>query len=189
MSIAIPLYSRTDRQVFTCVDDQDYEWVMQWRWRLSSRGYTIRSDQTEGREVVVALHRALLLPPPGMVVDHIDHDKLNNTRANLRIITQQQNLMNRRLFRNNTSGFKGVTYQHDKWHARIEKDGQLIHLGFYDDPVVAAGVYDCAAVLLFGRDYVWLNLPEATLSESTLREVGQLLESSASPVTVSVRCR
>ncbi len=160
MTQQIPLYNRAQRKLYALVDDADFENVIDYRWRLNSKGYAIRSYSIDGKEILVALHREIMQPPPGLVVDHIDHDKLNNTRANLRVITQQQNLMNRRLFRNSSTGFKGVTFQHDQWHARIEKDGQVIHLGFYTDLKTAALVYDCAAVTLFGAEYVWRNLPD-----------------------------
>jgi hypothetical protein len=160
MSQQLSLYNRARRDLFTLLDDQDYAWASQHRWRLNNKGYAIRSYTVEGKEIVLCLHREIMQPPAGLVVDHIDQNKLNNTRANLRLLTQQQNLMNRGQFRNNTTGFKGVIYQHGKWHARIEKDGRDIHLGFYDDLKTAALVYDCAAVLLFGADIVWRNLPQ-----------------------------
>ena len=178
MTQAIPLYNRAQRSLFTLVDDADYEWFNRYRWRLNSKGYAIRSYTVEGKEIVVALHRAIMQPPPDLVVDHIDHDTLNNTRANLRIITQQQNLMNRRLFRNNSTGFKGVTFQHGKWHAQIEKDGRCIHLGFHHDLKTAALMYDCAAVLLFGAEYVWRNLPEQPIPAEIATKVTMYLRSA-----------
>lgn len=164
MTQQIPLYNRAQRALFAIVDDDDFERLIDYRWRLNSKGYAIRSYSVDGKEILVALHREIMQPPPGLVVDHIDHDKLNNTRANLRIITQQQNLMNRRLFKNSTTGFKGVTYQHGKWLVRIEKDGQIIQLGFHTDLKTAALVYDCAAVRLFGAEYVWRNLPDQSFT-------------------------
>ncbi len=127
---------------------------------LIPKGYAIRSYSVDGKEVLIALHREIMQPPPDLVVDHIDHDKLNNTRVNLRAITQQQNLVNRRVFRNNDTGFKGVTFQDGKWHTAAQKDGRTYHFGFHDDLKTAALVYDCAATLLFGAEYVWRNLPE-----------------------------
>lgn len=160
----IPLYSRARRSLFALVDDEDFEYLIDYRWRSNSKGYAIRSHSVDGKEIIVAMHREIMQPPPGLVVDHIDGNRLNNTRANLRVITQQQNLMNRRVFKNNSTGFKGVTFQHGKWHARIEKDGQAIHLSFHDDLKTAALVYDCAAVLLFGAEYVWRNLPDEPIT-------------------------
>jgi len=67
----------------------------------------------------------------------------------------------RRKHSNNTTGFKGVTFTHGKCHARIGLDGALVHLGFFDDLLTAAQVYDAAAKRLFGAFSI-LNLPEFT---------------------------
>jgi hypothetical protein len=160
MTQQIPLYNRAQRKLYALVDDENFEGLTDYRWRLNSKGYAIRSYSLDGKEIIVALHREIMQPPPGLVVDHIDHDKLNNTRANLRIITQQQNLMNRRVFRNSATGFKGVTFQNGKWHTAAQKDGRTYHFGFHDELKTAALVYDCAATLLFGAEYAWRNLPE-----------------------------
>ena len=69
-------------------------------------------------------------------------------------------MSNRRRFKNSTTGYKGVTYLHHKWHAQIQKDGQDIHLGFWDDIQAAAQAYDIAASLLFGKHVAWLNFPD-----------------------------
>ena len=156
---------------FAIVDDYQYEFLNRWHWRVNSKGYAIRSFTVGGKEIVVSMHREIMQPPKGLVVDHIDNDRLNNVRANLRVITQQQNLMNRRMFKNNTTGFKGVTYLHGKWHARIEKDGVDIHLGSYEDIKTAALVYDCAAVWLFGLKNVWRNLPQELITVRTIEMV------------------
>jgi hypothetical protein len=134
----------------TLVDDEDYEALQGYRWRCSTHGYAVRSENVDGYERVVTMHRQILDAPRGLVVDHIDGNRLNNTRANLRLATQQQNLRNRGVFRNNQVKIKGVTAQHGKWHARLQFDRQLLHLGFYDDPQLAALAYDAAARLLFG---------------------------------------
>ena len=160
MTQHIPLYNRAKRPLFAIVDDQDFERLIDYRWRVNSKGYAIRSYSNGEHEILVALHREIMQPPPGLVVDHIDRCRLNNTRANLRAITQQQNLMNRRMFSSNSTGYKGVSAKNGKWRARIEKDGVDIHLGHYDDVLTAALVYDCAAMRLFGADIVWRNLAD-----------------------------
>lgn len=159
MTQQIPLHNRAGRNLYTLVDDQDYERFGPYRYRANSKGYAIRSWVVAGQEKVVALHREIMTPPPGYVVDHRDHDKLNNTRSNLRLLTTSENLINRRLFRNSSTGFKGVTFQHGKWHARVEKDEQIIHLGFHADLKTAALHYDAGVILLFGADIAWRNLP------------------------------
>src|SRR5215216_1971168 len=112
----------------TLVDSADYDALTQYRWRLNNRGYVVRSKYVNGREVIVCIHREILQAQRGQIVDHIDHDKLNNTRENLRFITQQQNLMYRRCFRNNQSGYKGVASVQGKWRPRIQFDGKPIYL-------------------------------------------------------------
>jgi HNH endonuclease len=160
MTKSIPLYNRAGRKLYSLVDKTDFERLNQFRWRKNAKGYAIRSFVVNDQEIVIALHRNLMQPmPPGYVVDHRDHDKLNNTRANLRLLTPSENLVNRRLFCNSSTGFKGVTFQHGKWHTRVERDEQVIHLGFHADLKTAALVYDCGVMLLFGADIPLRNLP------------------------------
>jgi hypothetical protein len=114
MTQQIPLYNRAGRSLFTWVDDNDFERAKLYRWRLGSNGYAIRSTIVDGKQIVLSLHREIMQPPPGYVVDHVDFDRLRNTRNNLRVLTVQQNLMHRRLFRNTSTGYRGVTYKQGK---------------------------------------------------------------------------
>jgi hypothetical protein len=155
MSQRIPL----TRGAFALVDDADYSWLSQWRWRLNSHGYAIRSITVEDHEVHFSMHRVIMNARRGQFVDHIDHNRLNNTRANLRFVTRQQNMRYRRRFHNSSTSFKGVTFMHGKWHVRIGLDGANIHLGFFDDLKTAAQVYDAAAKRLFG-EFALPNLPD-----------------------------
>jgi hypothetical protein len=156
MTHSIPL----TRGQTALVDDEDYPELSQYRWRLNSSGYAVRSYKASGKEIVVCLHREIMHAPRGLVCDHISGNKLDDRKANLRLISQQENLMNRRCFKNNRCGYKGVTRQHGKWHARIQFHEKLIHLGFWADPITAALAYDCAARQLFG-EYALLNLPDS----------------------------
>ena len=99
---------------YALVDDADFADLTQWRWRLNSKGYAIRRAILDGNATLLCMHREIMNAQPGQFVDHIDRNRLNNTRANLRFVTQQQNLMNRRLGRNNTSGYKGVVRFREK---------------------------------------------------------------------------
>jgi hypothetical protein len=130
------------RGAYALVDEADYFWLIQWRWRLNSYGYAIRSTCAEGRSFYFNMHRVILSAERGQFVDHIDHNRLNNTRANLRFVTPQENQRHRRRFENNRTGFKGVSFMHDNWHVRIGLDGAAIHLGFFDDLKTAAQVYE-----------------------------------------------
>lgn len=149
----------TNSSAVALVDDADFDALACYRWKLNSHGYVVRTVYTDdGRRTYVCLHREIMQAQRGQYVDHISGDTLDNTRANLRFATQSQNLANRRLFKNSSSGFKGVIFQHRKWRARIQKDERDLYLGFYDDLRSAALAYDYAAKLLYG-DFANLNLP------------------------------
>jgi hypothetical protein len=95
-------------------------------------------------------------PPPGMVVDHINGDRLDNRRANLRFCTLAQNKQNSRPYRGGTSRYKGVSWKRTgkgtgKWLARIRVDGKDIHLGFHKEEEEAAKAYDTAAIRYYGE--------------------------------------
>ena len=107
------------------------------------------------------MHRAIMNPPDGTVVDHINRNSLNNRRCNLRICTQKENLRNGRPSRRSTSRFKGVYFdkQTRKWIAKIGYNGKTIHLGSFEDEVEAAKAYDRKAYELF-KDFAYLNFPQ-----------------------------
>lgn len=99
------------------------------------------------------------LAPTGMMIDHIDGDGLNNQIDNLRLATHVQNSRNRKLNRNNTSGYKGVClFKRDQnWVAYITVNYKRIHLGFFDTPEGAARAYNIAAIEHFG-EFASLNV-------------------------------
>ena len=80
------------------------------------------------------LHRIIMGEPDGMDVDHIDGDPLNNRRSNLRICTHNENMTNRKISKNNTSGFKGVYWskRDNNWRSQIKYNNKRIHLGCFD---------------------------------------------------------
>ena len=145
----------------TIVDDADFEAVCQFPWRRNSKGYAMFSYTENGKRRETYLHRMIMRARPGEVVDHLNHDRLMNTRANLRCCTVQENLRYRRRFANNRlSGFKGVTFWHGKWVARIYVNDRAVRLGVYEDLKTAAMAYDVAARLLF-HGFAVFNLPDS----------------------------
>ncbi len=141
------------------VDPYDYDRLKGLPWRRNSKGYALYSFSQKGLRCDVYMHRLILQARRPYVVDHIDGDRLNNTRANLRLCSTQQNLRYRRRFANNLSGYKGVTQHHQRWLARIWLDKHRIHLGTYASLELAALAYDCAARLLF-EQFALLNFPD-----------------------------
>jgi hypothetical protein len=107
------------------------------------------------------MHRQIMQPPKGMLVDHADGNKANNCRLNLRICTRQENQRNTAKHGGTTSRFKGVSFDRRlrKWGAAIQAGGKRIWLGYFTDEAEAARAYDRAAVELFG-EFARLNFPE-----------------------------
>jgi hypothetical protein len=143
------------------IDDEDAA-VLRFKWRVKRNGYVVRSEWRNGKAVDFYLHRDVLGDRPGMVVDHINGDPLDNRRVNLRHVTWAGNARNRSRSRDGSSGFKGVTFdrQSKMWRARIQSvtSGRQ-HLGLYADARLAARAYDNAAREAYG-EFARLNFPE-----------------------------
>ena len=114
--------------------------------------YAIRSGPRPQKETVL-MHRQIMGAPSGTDVDHVDGDGLNCSRANMRVCLPTENRRNCRQYKNNTSGFKGVSFHRmtGKWRADIGVDGKQIGLGTFSSPLDAALAYDAAAKEYFGE--------------------------------------
>lgn len=133
------------------IDDADAEIASRHKWR--SKGS--EDDWANGLYVAstkgLGLHRLVMAPPPGMSVDHINHNGLDNRRANLRLCTTQENARNRRPNRNAKVAFKGVTPTKGKFQASICVGGAHRYLGLHKNLYSAALAYDEAALAEFGE--------------------------------------
>jgi hypothetical protein len=148
---------------FAIVDDADFENVNQHKWSYHHTGYAMRQVRVRpgrGGQKNEWLHRRLMQPGEGLEVDHINHNKLDNRRANLRVCTKQQNRQNRKAYKGTSSGFKGVTWntREQKWYVKISVNGQRKHIGVFDSAEDAARAYDVAAREHFGA-FACLNFP------------------------------
>lgn len=148
------------------LDDDRYEDIAAFPWRLCGWGYAMRATRKNGVFSSIYIHRFLLDIHPGdkRIVDHIDGNKLNNQIANLRIATKQQNQLNQRVHaRPHTSQYKGVCWwEHKgtaKWLAGIRYQRKKYHLGLFTDEHEAAKAYNKKALELFG-EFAQLNVIE-----------------------------
>lgn len=146
--------------VVVIVDRADLNPLSAHRWQLTSNGYAARGGGPY--RPTVLMHRQILGVPDGLYADHINGDRLDNRRANLRICTAAENARNRRKTgRRCTSEFKGVReLSAGRWAASIKADGEVNHLGVFQSALDAALAYDRAAISLFG-DFAVLNVPDA----------------------------
>ena len=116
-------------------------------------GRSSYSDNQTGKKTTILMHRVIMGAPTGMMIDHSDGDGTNNRRSNMRIATHAENMRNRRMSTNNTSGFKGVHWDKKsrKWCAQIRNNSVGRYLGLFDTPEAAHAAYVAASELLHGE--------------------------------------
>mgnify|MGYP001062001530 CR=1 FL=1 len=158
------------------VDPADYERLTQMgSWCLNSSGYAVHYTKINGRRKTLLMHRLLMDAPRHLQVDHINRDKLDNRRENLRFATRSQNQANKNVGKNNTSRFKGVNQNKGKWEARIKYHGRRINLGRFTNRIKAALVYDVASLMLY-RDFAGVNFPGRVPAPPMVRYVQKRLQ-------------
>ena len=151
------------RGMTALVDEGDFAFVSQWKW-CASRGsrnqtwYAVRGERRGGVYRGVSMHRAVAMAKPGEVVDHINHDTLDNRRKNLRVGTRRLNQLNRHPNAGSSSKYKGVSWYGParKWVAHYRSALGSVHLGYWDDEADAARAYNSEA-LKHGGDWSLLN--------------------------------
>lgn len=143
------------------IDDEDYDYISQYKWTFnpaehlgSGGGYAVTRVKSNGTVKRISMQNLIMSPPDGLIVDHINGDALNNCRSNLRLATTAQNLANRRMRRNNKSGFKGVTI-----NKKSGKYTASIVIKTFDTAEEAAKMYDRLAKVAFG-EFARLNFPD-----------------------------
>lgn len=144
----------------TQISDEDADLERE-TWFVNSRGYVVNNGS--GSYAFQRLHRVVMSRALGRplgrweLVDHIDGDKLNNQRANLRLATCAENEYNKDLPAHNTTGYKGV-YRNSAaarlpWQAAITINRKKVYLGSYADKREAAAAYERAAREIAGEFY------------------------------------
>ena len=164
---------------YAIVDPEDYERINKYKWN-AYRGYSSYYSKRKiynrknGSERTVYMHRWIMNAPKGMVVDHINHNGLDNRKENLRFATNAENSRYARKTKNKfCSDYKGIHYikKVKRWRARITFEGKTRYVGQYRDEISAAKAYDRAAKKYFG-EFAYLNFPElATETERIINSV------------------
>jgi len=142
---------------FAIVDPEDFHSLIKHKWSASKWGLTFYAVRSQGKSQI-KMHRRIKNAPPNLVVDHIDHNGLNNTKHNLRLCTKSQNAKYQRPRKAGSSGYKGVSWhKRDKtWHVRIHHNGRNLYIGSFKSESAAARAYDKAAKKYHG-DFACLN--------------------------------
>jgi hypothetical protein len=148
------------------LDQDDYSIYSQKKWQLSPTGYVARSSQSQGVVKRVYLHRLIMDCPIELVIDHINKNRLDNRKSNLRICTQRENIVANLGWKYAEVKYKGVSYMSSggkkilyKFRARIKDK----HIGVFNSPEEAARAYDQEAKKLHG-EYAHLNFPDQNIA-------------------------
>lgn len=149
---------------YALVDDEDYDFLSQFNWYLTSFGYAAKRCPYSCK--IEKMHRFMAgLSDRNIQVDHIDCNKLNNQKSNLRPASNSQNQRN--TVSRGASMYKGVSWcnTYKKWRAAIKSFGVSFHIGMFVVEIEAAKAYDAAAIIHHG-EFARLNFPKRNLTNS-----------------------
>ena len=133
--------------------DDDFKYLDGFSFKLHNNGYVCFSSRKDGLNSKY-LHRIIMNAPDDKEVDHINGNKIDNRRENLRLCNRSENNRNKGKKSNNTSGFKCVCWHKraGKWRVQIQVDGEKKHLGYFDDKLKAYEAY-CEACEKYHGDF------------------------------------
>lgn len=136
---------------YTLVDDENFDFLMQWKWQYR-HGYATRNQKIGNYYKNIFMHRVINKTPEDMETDHVNRNRLDNRKNNLRTVTKRQNQHNRGLSSNNKSGINGISWDAcaRKWKAQIRIDDKQTHLGLFIDLEEAASVRKLAEKQYYG---------------------------------------
>jgi hypothetical protein len=159
-------YLKLTRGKTAIVDDEDLDYLSQFRWHYSGSdkyGYAEKTTYLGGgrknqKSEHIYLHRFITSAKRDEIVDHINRNRLDNRKENLRVCEKRQNQVNQEMRKDNKSGFKGVCWNRflNKWQVGISYRGKNIHLGLFTDIKKAAKVYNQAAIKFHG-EFAYIN--------------------------------
>lgn len=138
------------KRKYALVDDEDYEYLSQWKWYASKQRNTWYAKRKDGTKSIF-MHRLIMGTPNNKLTDHINKDGLDNRKENLRICTNSDNQHNIPTHRNNNkTGYKGVSSYRGKYQAQIKYKNKTYWLGMFDTPEDAHTAYVNKAKELHG---------------------------------------
>lgn len=141
------------------IDDDDYELLSKYSWSVGggTRRYPY-AITTIQKNKSLKMHRLIMRAKKNQLIDHINHDTLDNRKENLRICTQSQNQANRKKHKKTSSKFKGVNFYKrvNAWRARIQINKKDINIGWFLLEREAAIAYNEVAKKHFG-EFALLN--------------------------------
>ena len=145
---------------FAIVDADDYYRLVKYKWHINDPASNTLYAARRLERKSLKMHRVIMAAPDHLVVDHIDHNGLNNCKSNLRLCTLAQNNRNCGSSKGASSRYKGVSWKKStkKWDAMIRSNKKIYRLGTFKNEIDAARAYDKKAAQLHG-EVAHLNFP------------------------------
>ena len=151
-------YIKLNKGQTAIIDDEDFEYLSQFKWHADFMKNTqsfraVRNNWINGKNSHVKMHREIMGNPTGKQIDHINHNSLDNRKVNLRIVTGSQNQMNRKIQKNNTSGYPGISFHKptNSWNPTIKVNNKVISLKYFKTLSDAIEVRRAAEEKYFGE--------------------------------------
>lgn len=134
--------------IYAIIDEIDLKLVEGYAWCAPINDPCSTYRKVRVAALSIGMADMLSPPPAGMINDHINHNPLDNRRSNLRHIPQEQNTKNRKVYKNNTSGYKGVSFnvQHGNFTVRLSCNRENYTITVVTPPVVGAWIYDILSI-------------------------------------------
>jgi len=142
---------------FAIVDDEDFKWLSRYKWYAKkdyNTFYAVRNTGKSPNQRQIYMHKQIMGVLPGIQIDHINHNGLNNRKCFLRICSNAQNQRNQQVLPNRgKSIYKGVSWckRSKKWVAQIIYNHKHKFLGYRNSEIECAELYDKKAKELFGE--------------------------------------
>lgn len=152
--------SGKNNNLYAIVDDLDYNMLIKHKWYLSKKGYAVRNRKSvNGIKDIspISMHGLVLGFKDGFVIDHINNNKLDNRKENLRFITNRQNIRRRGKQKNSKTGYKGVYVCKTKglkslrYQVYIRVNKKLLFIGYFKNKIEAARAYNVASKKYHGE--------------------------------------
>jgi len=142
-----------NRGFVALVDDEDFDRFCHLRFQ-EYRGYAFTTINKKR----APLHRMILASPPGMFTDHINGNRMDNRKCNLRIATRTESARNAKVRKDSVSGVRGVRFHAEtrRWNAKIQVDKKRFSLGWFDTKEEAHAAY-CEAAKKYHGEFARFN--------------------------------
>ena len=123
----VKVYVNNSNDAILC-DIEDWEKLKYYRWYKNMYGYAEANNENHKK---IKMHKVIIGNVGNMIIDHINRNKLDNRKCNLRVVTKKANGLNRDLRKENTSGYAGVSKVNTGWKATITENGKNINIGIF----------------------------------------------------------